>query len=193
MNTPSHVIVAAALRRLAPRHLVPLAPILWGSAAPDIPLFVLTAAGGVYYHAMLGWPIRRAADWMLGTLYLQNPWWLGARSTLHAPLVLAALLLVALTAGRGHRWGRWLAWFAAACGLHALLDVLTHAGDGPLLLFPLDWTTRFHSPVSYWDPRYHGRLFARLELAVDAALLLFLAAGPVARWLARRADRAVPR
>ncbi len=177
VNTPSHALIAAALRRAAPGRQIPLSAVLWGSVAPDIPLFLLVAGGGVYYCGVLGWTLQRALDRMLGTLYVQDPFWLAARSTLHAPLVIGAVLAVALTAGRERAWGRWLAWCAAALFLHAVLDILTHVSDGPLLLFPLDRHLRFHSVVSYWDPRYHGRLFSALELALDVVLTVYLALG----------------
>jgi membrane-bound metal-dependent hydrolase YbcI (DUF457 family) len=171
VNTPSHAIIAAALRQALPQFRIPLSAVLWGSIAPDIPLFVLTL------------------DHMLGTRYLRDPLWLTARTALHAPLVIAAVLLVALTVGRRRVWGRWLAWFAAACALHTLLDIITHVDDGPLLLFPFDRTVRFHSPVSYWDPRFHGRAFTVLEVSLDLCLLVYL----VAAWRRSRAVSAVLR
>ncbi|MEZ4675136.1 MAG: hypothetical protein R2932_12925 [Caldilineaceae bacterium] len=32
---------------------------------------------------------------------------------------------------------------------HTAIDIPLHYDDGPLLLFPFDWKTRFHSPVSH--------------------------------------------
>ncbi|MBA2627343.1 MAG: hypothetical protein H0U85_04970 [Gemmatimonadales bacterium] len=58
------------------------------------------------------------------------------------------------------------------------------------MLFPFDWTTRIRGPVSYWDPRFHGRGFAIFEIMLDAVLVVFLAAGPAARWRARRLSAA---
>ena len=171
MNTPSHAIIAAALRQALPRLRIPLGAVLWGSIAPDIPLFLLTL------------------DHMLGTFYLHDPVWLAARSALHAPLVISGLAAVALTAGRGQPRGRWLAWFAAACALHTLLDILTHVDDGPLLIFPFDRTVRFHSPVSYWNPRSHGRAFTAFEVSLDLCLLVYLAVA----WRRGRAVRTAVR
>lgn len=65
-------------------------------------------------------------------------------------------------------------WFALGAGLHSAIDILTHAGDGPLLLFPLNWTYRFSSPVSYWDPEYYGRIFAPIEHVLDVVLLIYI-------------------
>ncbi|CAN5836940.1 hypothetical protein BH24DEI2_BH24DEI2_16360 [soil metagenome] len=78
-----------------------------------------------------------------------------------------------LASGLATRWGRGLLWFAVGAALHTLIDIFTHAGDGPLFLFPLT-TYRFDSPVSYWDPVYYGRAFTVLEYALDALLLAYL-------------------
>lgn len=66
------------------------------------------------------------------------------------------------------------------------MDVLTHHDDGPLILFPFDWSTRFASPVSYWDRRYHGAVFARLELVLDVALVGYLVVPWVRKWIPSR-------
>ncbi len=44
-----------------------------------------------------------------------------------------------------------------SCLLHSMIDVATHFDDGPVLFWPLDWSTRFASPVSYWDDDHYGR------------------------------------
>lgn len=41
-------------------------------------------------------------------------------------------------------------------------------------LFPFEWSVRFQSPVSYWDPRFFGREFTVFELLLDLVLLLYL-------------------
>jgi hypothetical protein len=74
-----------------------------------------------------------------------------------------------------HRgWGNRLLWFAVGAGLHTVVDILTHHDDGPLLLFPFEWSYRFASPVSYWDPNHYGDIFAPLEMIFSGALLLYL-------------------
>jgi hypothetical protein len=67
-----------------------------------------------------------------------------------------------------------LFWFAAGCGLHTAVDILTHADDGPVLLFPLDWHKRFHSPISYWDAGHGGHVFRILEHLLDLFLVVYL-------------------
>lgn len=70
--------------------------------------------------------------------------------------------------------GRTLLWFLAGMAIHVALDIPVHHDDGPLLLFPFEWTVRFRSPVSYWDPRHHGDVVGMIEYAVMAGLALYL-------------------
>jgi membrane-bound metal-dependent hydrolase YbcI (DUF457 family) len=81
---------------------------------------------------------------------------------------------------------RWLFWFSASCLLHSLIDIPTHENDGPLLLFPFEWSIRFASPISYWDPNAYGREFALFELTLDIILLGYLFMPGFMQWMQRR-------
>ena len=60
----------------------------------------------------------------------------------------------------------WLLFFASM-GLHILSDFPLHHDDAHRHFFPVsDW--RFQSPLSYWDPRFHGVLIFSLEALVVA-------------------------
>jgi hypothetical protein len=51
-----------------------------------------------------------------------------------------------------------------------VIDMLTHRSDGYPIFWPLaDY--RFPTPLSYWEPSYHGRLFA---VVCDGAMVLAL-------------------
>ena len=65
-------------------------------------------------------------------------------------------------------------WFLAACLFHSLVDIVTHHDDGPLLLWPLEWTLRYESPVSYWDHQFHGNNFFIFEVILDLLLVMML-------------------
>ena len=65
-------------------------------------------------------------------------------------------------------------WLAASMIFHTLIDIFTHHSDGPLFLFPLNWSYRFASPISYWEPAYHGQLFMLAEYLLDAFILGYL-------------------
>jgi len=140
-----------------------------GAIAPDLPLLVLSVSYYYYYTLIIGWSRRSAFRHLFSEHYYFDPLWICAHNFLHAPFILWVVL------GVSHlfKW-RWVFWFCAACLLHAGVDILTHADDGPLLFFPFDWQYRFASPVSYWDPQYHGRVFSRFELGLDIGLSLFL-------------------
>ena len=56
----------------------------------------------------------------------------------------------------------WTAFFLSM-GIHCVCDLLVHREDAHRHFFPLS-DFRFVSPVSYWDPRHHGDVFAVLEI-----------------------------
>lgn len=176
MQTYSHLIITASLARRLARCGVPVAEraLLAGSVLPDAALGALSA-GYVLDRRVLRphLPDKTLCSPTYNDLYFNNPWWIAAHNLLHAPLLI--LLLGTIGARfREKNWGRRLAWFAVGCGLHALVDIFTHAGDGPVLLFPLEWHKRYRSPVSYWDPAHGGRRFRRIERLVDVALAGYL-------------------
>lgn len=183
MMTQTHFLMTAAVRKGLPRWAMPAWAVLLGSVAPDIPLTVLSLGGFAYFTGMLGWTGGEAARRMYGTLYFENPWWIGAHSLLHSPTsVLLLLVGVQWGLGRWPAWQRFARWFLLACLFHSLVDVATHYDDGPVVFWPFEWSYRFASPVSYWDPAHYGREFAVFELALTGLLVGYL----VLPWAARR-------
>ncbi len=190
MTTPSHLIMTAALRKRARRVPIPTLAFLLGSVVPDLPLTLLSLGGSLYYRTVAGLSPEAAFRHMYGTMYFKDPGWIAAHNLLHSP----TLLVVALVLLRPYRRAiqgrrRSYFWFLVACLLHSAVDIVTHVDDGPLLFFPLNWTFRFSSPVSYWDHHYYGAQFAVFELVFDLWLLAYLWAGPITRWLRRRLPR----
>jgi hypothetical protein len=179
VNTPSHFLIHAAIAKRANNPRLVRSSFLWGAVAPDIPLYLLSILGGLYFRAT-GMTTSEAANHIFNTLYFSDPSWIWAHHLFHAPLLLAAYALI-LYPLRKNRIAYWLLWFVAGCGLHTTIDILTHYDDGPLVFFPLNWAYRFHS-ISYWDPRHGGRWFAPLELALDLFLLGYL----IIPWLKKR-------
>lgn len=109
------------------------------------------------------------------TLYFTDPLWIAAHNFLHAPLLLTPLGLVGFWGMKSNRrWGVFLLWFALGAGLHSVIDIFTHTDDGPVLFFPLNWNYRFRSPISYWDPKHYGLIFAPLEHLLDIVLIIVL-------------------
>jgi len=190
MNTPSHFLVNAALGKSLPQKAIAKSAFLLGSVAPDLPLYLLSIGALIYYHYIKGWTVGQAFRIMFDELYFQNPYWVASHNLLHSPLVLLVYLAL-LWRFRGRRGSRryWWFWFFAGCLLHTALDIPTHVDDGPLLFFPLEWTIRFQSPVSYWDDRHYGREFSQFEAILDIILLAYLLIPPIFRYLRRRASK----
>lgn len=179
--------MTAALEKACPRVPIVKAAFLLGSVAPDIPLWLLSIGGMIYARAIMGWSAAEAADWMFDHLYFHNPFWIGAHNFLHAPLILLTGLTLVWRKRRNiDSRSRWWFWFLVACCFHSIVDILTHADDGPLLLFPLNWAIRFNSPVSYWDDRFYGREFQQFELGLDLLLLLYLITPQICRFVLKR-------
>ncbi|HEY9661543.1 MAG TPA: metal-dependent hydrolase [Allocoleopsis sp.] len=186
MNTPSHFLMTAALEKALPRIPIVKTAFLLGSVAPDIPLWLLSIGGLVYYHWILGWSDADTFRLMFDQLYFHHPLWVISHNFLHAPIVLLMGLGIVWRSRRNiQSRSRWLFWFLLACLLHTSVDIVTHRDDGPLLFFPFDWTTRFISPISYWDERYYGQEFQLFELSLNLFFLLYLLSPLLQRWLRR--------
>jgi hypothetical protein len=189
MNTPSHLLINAALAKAGRGRGLPIArgAFLLGAVLPDIPLFVLWIGAYVYYRHLLGDATVSPMDPRFDQLYLTNPFWIASHNLLHGPvLLLSGMALLWRFRATPERRGHWWFWFFAGCLLHTAFDIPTHVNDGPLLFFPFDWSYRFVGPISYWDSRYYGREFALFELGLNLLLLVYV----LLPWLRRRLARA---
>ncbi len=199
MQTQSHVIITAVLNRLLKQKestteslqlaSVRLPPLrnrasLIGSFAPDAPLIVMGIgsilvglAGGD--AATLGGPAgERPAQYLFETLFFHGMWVKFFHNFLHAPFIVLAMIIIGYVAwNRGRKWGATLFWFSLSCMFHTAIDITCHVKDGPLILFPFDWETRFHSPISYWDPDYYGIQFTIFEQTLVLGCLIYLVFG----------------
>lgn len=178
MQTYSHLLVTAVVDRQLARRQVPVHTIalLTGSVLPDIPFFLLTLLGEVYFRWFTTIPTGESLMvYMHFTLFFTDPLWIISHNFFHAPFILSVLGLVGFAGTRwGRRWGRVVLWFAAGAGLHTGIDILTHTSDGPLLLFPFHGSYRFRSPVSYWERTNFGLTFTVVEHLVDLGILIYL-------------------
>ena len=192
MQTYSHFLITAlAADGLKQREVdVRSKAVLWGSVLPDIPLGLLSLGYLAYYRWVA--PLPDGVDMLahFDALYFTNPVWKAGHNFFHAPLIILAMVMVGVYAGRrGKGWGPALLWFALGCGLHSFFDIFTHHSDGPLLFFPLNWDWRFISPVSYWDSDYYGNIFAPVEHLLDLGILIYFGRN----WLLkRRATQSAP-
>lgn len=193
MQTYSHFLVTALVGdRLRRRRRVAFRAFLAGGVLADVPLYLLTA----WYALRRQWIATEAATGPFfgaayDRLFFHDPLWVVSHNLFHAPLVLAAVglagwLLWRRGGDRGETMGFGTLWFAAGGILHTLIDTLTHHADGPLLLFPLDWSLRFRSPVSYWNPAHHAGVVATAEHLLDAAIVAYF----LWLWLRSRSEAA---
>ncbi len=168
MNTPAHIVVNTFLlgRGRFQRFVWPIA---LGGLLPDLPMLG-------FYAYQRGW--LRVPESVIWSQMYFLPQWQTFFDAFHS---LPLIALAALFAWRARR-PAWLACLASMA-LHAIADLLLHHEDAHSHLWPLSgW--RFHSPVSYWDPRYHGEAFMLLELAamLGASVALWRRGGS-SRWI----------
>lgn len=195
MQTYSHLLVNAFVGdRLRARQPVRMGPLLAGSVLPDAAILVLTgwylawqrsvgpAPPGVEASAT---PPEQVFGPLYDSLFFHDPLWVASHNLLHAPLMIATLIAVGAWARRGGREGGIaLVWFGIGAGLHSAFDVLTHHSDGPLLLFPLQWSLRWESPLSYWESSHHAMWVGGVEHALDLAIVIYF----LAVWLRNRGN-----
>lgn len=167
MNTQTHLLLGAALFA-RPLNLSVSAGGILGSLFPDISLFV-----------MWGWSKARGLDertiWR--ETYWDPGWQLAGTITNSAPLYALFALGLGLM-GRQLRisapaFGGFAMAFVLAALVHIGTDFPLHHDDARANFWPIsDWV--FRSPVSYWDPRYHGHVWSGIELVLAGTLILVL-------------------
>jgi hypothetical protein len=169
LNTPAHLVLnALVLGRGNWRDA--WFPITAGALMPDLPMFAFYA-----YQRFLGAP--EALIW--SDSYFHPDWQLLFDLFNSLPL----LAFAALVSWRAH-WRGPLAFFSSMI-LHCLTDLPLHHEDAHAHFLPFsNW--RFHSPISYWDPRHHGRIAAVVEM-----LFVLVGAGSLALRSPVRAWRVV--
>ena len=139
---------------------------LLGALLPDLSLYLL-----------VGWEIalmRTPPETVFGELYHSAGWQAVFAVDNSIPLWGAVLAF-----GRRRPW---VVALAGAALLHLGFDLMLHADDGRRHFWPLtDWV--FASPVSYWDPRHHGRIVGPMEAALTLGLAVHV-------WVRHRARAA---
>jgi hypothetical protein len=154
VNTPAHIILGAAVFGRRDRPGVTWSA-LAGGLAPDLTLYAMTAVS----IFGLGVPARTVfRD------YYHSDAWQAVFAVDNSFVLWGILAAFAVGFGRPR-----LTAFAAAALLHLAFDFPLHNHDARRHFWPLsDWV--FVSPVSYWDAAHHGRIVARVELALTLLL-----------------------
>ena len=177
--------MAAALGAGLARPAVPrpatVAALLGGALLPDASMFAMWARA-----KLAGVPEAR----IWGELYYSDAWQAAGAVTNSAPLFALVLGLgAALLHGGARAVGTTLVAFALGALAHVAADLPLHHDDGHPHFWPFSgWI--FASPISYWDPAHHGRLWSAIEVVLGVALAAWLwrvaaAATTGARRLAR--------
>lgn len=202
MQTYSHAILTAALnrplkrwRKRNPDRLPPVhsGALMLGSILPDLLLIAISGyaiandfvrgvfrdprfgeiqAGSVTPPELLDLSMTMR---LFDVWFFENPWIISAQNIFHSPIILTVMIVAGYQLWkRGNQRGGALFWLACAAMLHSLIDIPLHTNDGPLLLYPFNWTWRYFSPISYWDPNYYGREWSIFEHSLDVVLLIWL-------------------
>ena len=171
MNTPTHARINWTAARLTKRRF-PASAVLLGSIAPDVPLYFLSFGGFAWFRWVKHWDWSDIGRHLFSHLFYHDPYWISLHNVLHSPTVLiAALIALRVRTDATGFMRSWWTWFFASCLLHTLVDIPVHHDDGPLVFWPINWSYRFASPISYWDPQHFGRP----TMIFEAALALILA------------------
>ncbi len=152
MNTPAHAIVNLLLFRKEKRERHVIA-IISGALLPDMPMVIF-----YLWERLSG--VSERVIWRHDYF---GPGWQAVFDAFHS----FPLLILAWFAARWAGMSSLTALFASMV-LHSCFDFPLHHSDAHRHFFPLtDW--RFASPVSYWDPAWHGRTAGSVELIVVLA------------------------
>ncbi len=157
MNTPSHFLINAALRRGAwSLSAPPRRSFLIGAVLPDVPLAILSLSTYITARMEAGQDTSMVMRAAFDERYFRDPLWIVAHNVFHAPILLA--LVLAFLWRYRHltgSWWRWALWLFAGCAVRSLIDLATQY-DGAVSFFLFAWTIRLHRPISYWDRRHYG-------------------------------------
>jgi len=154
MNTPAHMIIAAAVFARPGKPRQSFAAIL-GGLTPDLSLYLMA------FWAM---KVRHIpAETVFGQLYFSNAW----QSVFAVDN--SFLLWGLLWAVAWHYRRPALTAFAGSGFMHLCCDFPLHNEDARRQFWPLsDWV--FRSPFSYYDPARYGHIIGPLEMLLCVGL-----------------------
>ncbi len=147
MNTPAHAIVNLLLfgKQRRERYAV---PIVVGALLPDLPMLL--------FYVQARW--RGLSEHEIWRVSYFSDGWQTVFDSFHSFPLLGLCWFMAWRAQKP----LWAVLFASMF-LHSCFDFPLHHSDAHHHFFPLSmW--QFHSPVSYWEPHYFGRIVGAVEL-----------------------------
>jgi hypothetical protein len=153
MNTQSHLIINSFAANKLYRNLdkTEELSVIGGALIPDSAMFVFF----VYYSFIVGAP----QDVMWKELFFQPSWQAVFSVGNSIPLFFLLLLVSIFLKNRA------FILLSFSVLLHIAGDFFVHADDAHSHFFPLS-DFRFESPISYWDPNFHGQWVSIVEIVL---------------------------
>ena len=158
MNTPAHLIIAAAVFAKPQKRKITSAAIA-GGLLPDFSLY-----------ALAGWSLfvqGNTAQHVFDVQYFSAEWQ-QIFAIDNSFFIWALIIAIGVYLRKNWLWA-----FGGAGLLHLCFDFPLHHDDARQHFWPItDWV--FNSPLSYWDPNHHGNIVSVLEIALCMVCLVFL-------------------
>ena len=150
MDTGAHIICNLVVQSRSSESRV-FAAVLIGAMLPDLPIML--------FYAWESLVMNSAESEIWSELYFK-PGWQNFFDTFNS----LPLIVVLLALGTYFK-KQLISVLALSMALHVLLDLPFHHDDAHRHFFPFaDW--RFFSPVSYWDPKYHGDIMHIVQIVI---------------------------
>ena len=150
MDTGAHIICNLVVQSRSSESRI-FAAVLIGAILPDLPIML--------FYAWESLVINSAESEIWSELYFLSGWQ-NFFDTFNSLPLIAVLLALGIYFKK-----QLISVLALSMALHVLLDLPFHHDDAHRHFFPFsDW--RFFSPVSYWDPKYHGDIMHIVQIVI---------------------------
>ena len=150
MDTGAHIICNLVVQSRSSESRV-FAAVLIGAILPDLPIML--------FYAWESLVMNSAESEIWSELYFK-PGWQNFFDTFNSLPLIVVLLALGVYFKK-----QLISVLALSMALHVLLDLPFHHDDAHRHFFPFsDW--RFFSPVSYWDPKFHGDVMHIVQIAI---------------------------
>ena len=158
MDTGAHIICNLVVQSRSSESRE-FAAVLIGAILPDLPIML--------FYAWESLVMNSAESEIWSELYFK-PGWQNFFDAFNSLPLIAVLLALGVYFKK-----QLISVLALSMALHVLLDLPFHHDDAHRHFFPFsDW--RFFSPVSYWDPKYHGDIMHIFQIMIVIIGLVFL-------------------
>lgn len=167
MKTPSHAVVGFVVAKAIGFDRAQTIACILGACLADLPLILAY----LYFYVQCWWQnghynaafIKAAMD----AIYFEQSWLLMAHNMFHSPISIGYLALICLICCvRKSTVRHILLAYLAGSFSHSLLDIISHIGDGPLVLWPLDDEQRIVGLFSHY--------FMGMPLLMEGVAVLLL-------------------